>query len=146
MKEQERKFMFVGEMPIGANKFNIQQGYLMFDGSKHLRIRIVDNDQCYLCYKNIKSSTVKDEYEYWIPYGDGINLMNSTNIKLTKTRYSTNFGGNHVDIDFYDNGIKVVEIEFESELITIPEYCGEELTAKKEYSNIYLAKLNSVLK
>ena len=71
---------------------------------------------------------------------DAIELMNSTDITLRKVRYKTLFDGNLVDIDIYENGLSVVEIEYQDQLNNIPDYCGKEITGKKKYSNIRIAK------
>lgn len=144
MIEKERKFLLT-ELPkyIKNGKF-IEQGYLMLDDDKHLRVRIIDRKEAFLTYKKIYSDTTRLEYEYEIPLEDAEELMNSTNIKLTKMRYKSSFKGNSVDIDFYADGLAVVEIEYEEETLEyIPKYCGEEVTGKEEYSNIHIALRNS---
>jgi CYTH domain-containing protein len=112
----------------------------MFDGNKHLRVRIIDDNIGFITIKTIVSDTTKIEYEYEIPLEDAIELMNSTDITLRKVRYKTLFDGNLVDIDIYENGLSVVEIEYQDQLNNIPDYCGKEITGKKKYSNIRIAK------
>lgn len=138
MKEQERKFK-LKELPEGLTGIKIQQGYLMFEGKKHLRVRVIDNEKAFIAFKTIISSTLRSEFEYEIPLADGIEMLNSTEIKLEKIRYKTEFEGNVVDIDIFSNGIRVVEIEYENELTSLPSYCGQEVTGRSEYSNIYIA-------
>lgn len=143
-KELERKYR-LNYIP-GGNlvRHRIKQGYLAFDGNKHLRVRIIDDSVAYLTFKTIISSQEKNEYEYEIPLSDGIELYDSTNIKLEKERICTlDEYNNKVDIDLFDNGIQVVEIEFNEPPPTLPDYCGEDVTEQKEYSNIYIAKLNN---
>jgi len=142
MTEKERKFI-LKKLPDGIKGTKIQQGYLMFEGNKHLRVRIIDNEKSYLTFKTIHSASVRTEYEYEIPITEAIEMLNSTKIKLEKTRYKTEFEGNLVDIDIFKNGKRVVEIEYEDELMTIPDYCGEEVTGKREYSNIQIAMNNN---
>jgi CYTH domain-containing protein len=50
-----------------------------------------------------------------------------------------------VDIDVLDNGKSWVEIEFKKDLKSLPDYCGEEITGNKEYSNIQIALGNLTL-
>ena len=143
MKEYERKFL-LKQLPEGLTESkHIQQGYLMFDGNKHLRIRVINHKKAVLTYKTVNSAIDRDEYEYEIPLEHGIELMLSTNIKLQKKRYSFASGKNHVDIDIYPDGTAVVEIEYESELLNLPDYCGEEITGSRKYSNIEIAKNGS---
>lgn len=139
MIEKERKFLMKYQPSDLYHMERIQQGYIMFDGPKHLRVRIIDDMVGFLTLKTIVSDTTKIEYEYEIPLKDAIELMESTNIKLRKIRYKTLFDDNLVDIDIYEDGLSVVEIEYKDELNRIPNYCGEEITGRKEYSNIEIA-------
>lgn len=147
-KELERKFLLKDESIIkGLTAQYIEQGYLMLSPGKQLRIRITDNNKAEICYKALvdSSSIERDEYEYEIPLKDGRELMNSTDVKLTKSRVSIK-GSLNLDIDTYENGLTVCEIEFaKNEIIEIPDFCGEEITGKKEYSNIVMALHNSQL-
>jgi CYTH domain-containing protein len=141
MIEKERKFVLKG-LPIGLEPLQISQGYLMFDGNKHLRVRVINNETAFLTFKTIHDSTIRTEYEYEIPLDDAVAMLNSTDMVVFKNRYKTTFEGNSVDIDIFDNGVSVVEIEFENELVNIPDYCGEEVTNDNRYSNINIAKNN----
>jgi adenylate cyclase len=152
MIESERKFK-LQFLPSGLQSVEIKQAYLMLAEGKQLRVRITQSThdiKSYLCYKaNVEgSATDKHEYEYQIPNEDALELFNATNIRLTKTRYSTEYKDCHVDIDLYPNGLQVVEIETSEgiELTDLPDYCGEELTGLHEYSNIKLALLNAGIK
>lgn len=140
MKELERKFK-LKFMPVnGSEDFaTIKQAYLLLDGPKHLRVRIVDDRVAWMTYKEIVSKEEKKEYEYSIPIADALELYENAEHKLVKKRYHGTFKNYHVDIDEYPNGLRVVEIEYEDELKEIPEFCGEEITGEKEYSNIQFA-------
>lgn len=144
-KEKERKFI-LKYLPENINiPVKIKQAYLMLNGEDktQLRVRIVErniyNIDAYICYKKCLDSTSRDEYEYEIPIIDAFELFNSSKYQLTKERYQFMYKGNNVDIDIYPNGLAVVEIEFEDELTEIPDFCGDEVTGQREYSNIYLA-------
>lgn len=141
--EKERKFLLKNpDIIIDCKNQIISQGYLMLEGDKQLRIRVINNYNAYLTYKK-EHTLFRDEYEYAIPLQDGLELLASTNIKLMKRRY-TIFKNKEYDIivDVYDSGLAVVEIEFENEIENIPDYCGEEITGKPEYSNIQIALKN----
>lgn len=142
MIERERKFALKW-MPSVSLKIEIKQAYILFEGNKHLRVRIIDDQTAFLTFKTIHTADYRIEYEYNIPIDDAIELYHSANLKLMKTRYQTDFMGNHVDIDIYPCGLSVVEIEFEDELKEIPDYCGEELTGNSKYSNISIALTQS---
>ena len=143
--EKERKFV-LKYLPEGLVPVHIEQGYLMFEGHKHLRIRIINNTTAILTYKNMYTAEYRSEFEFEVPLREGKELMASTDIKLEKTRYSTSYMVNHIDFDLYDNGIATVEIEFTSDSLEVgalPDYCGVDVTGKYEYSNIVMAKKNS---
>ena len=144
MLEKERKFI-LKELPeegaVESIKL-IKQAYLFLDGPNHLRVRI-QNDEAFLTYKSIVSDFIKKEYEYQIPMSDALELYEMTKIRVEKVRYSTKFKGNVVDMDVYKDGRMVVEIEYEDELDELPDYCGEEVTGKREWSNIQMALDNA---
>lgn len=153
MIEKERKFIcnYIPEEQYTDTVEFIKQAYLMVDKERQLRVRIIDNEydtfaHAYICYKSsTTNSTIRNEYEYEIPLKDGIELFESSNYQLIKTRYKTTFhdkvaGMIHkVDIDVYPNGLQIVEIEFENELKSLPDYCGQEVTGQTKYSNIFIA-------
>ena len=154
-KERRFKLKYIPDTSLMV-KYDIEQGYLMFDGAKHLRIRISQREMTVLDYslpqpeailgfKTIKSKEIKSEFEYGIPLSEGIELMSSTNIKLKKIRYKTKFQGNTVDIDIFPSGMAWVEIEFEKPFTELPDYCGEEITGSEEFNNIAIALKNSKL-
>ena len=147
MKETERKFILKELPKLYVDSVYIEQGYLMLAQGKQLRIRLVDRQQAFICYKSDISVTERNEYEYEVPISDGIELYDSCKAKLRKDRYKTDYNGNSVDIDIYpDLDIAVVEIEYDTELkeSDIPSYCGEEITGKREWSNVQLAFLSRI--
>jgi CYTH domain-containing protein len=143
MIEQERKFL-LKHLPKTSAKIEIKQAYLIFEGNKHLRVRIVDDKKAFITFKTIHSAKVRTEYEYEVPLSDGMEMFNNSNVKLQKTRYKTFFDGNNIDIDVYPNGLSVVEIEYEEELQRLPDYCGDEITGDSKYSNVQIAIEQSV--
>lgn len=142
MKEQERKYL-LKYLPDGLTKQTITQGYLMLEGNKNLRVRIIDESICYLTFKTFHCDEIRTEYEYQIPLNDGLEMMKSTNVKVNKTRYKTKHNGLNVDIDIYDDGKSIVEIEFDGELGSLPDYFGEDITGNIEYSNILMSLMNA---
>jgi CYTH domain-containing protein len=138
--EKERKFIlkYIPDWGAFSNTHHIKQGYLMLDGINNLRVRI-DNDKAYMTYKQAVNDTTKKEFEYEIPMADALELYEMAPHRLEKTRYSTEFYGNHIDMDVYPDGRMVVEIEYEDELTELPDYCGEEITGNPEWSNIQIA-------
>lgn len=143
-KELERKFLLKEGYDNFFDNFTkqyIEQGYLMLMPGKQLRVRITDNKKAEICYKKQTDDLgiERDEYEYEIPLKDGRELMNSTDVKLVKSRVSIK-GVINLDVDTYKTGLTIIEVEFnEGQDFEIPIFCGEEITGRKEYSNIYMA-------
>lgn len=136
--ERERKFK-LKYLPNNLPFDVIHQGYLLFDSSKQLRVRIINNEQGYITYKSDINHTDRHEYEYEIPIKDALELYNSTKYQIKKIRYTKNDKDYTAHIDIYSNGLCVVELEFQKELNTLPDFCGDEITGQKDFSNINLA-------
>lgn len=139
MKFLERKFI-LKQLPEGLNGINMKRAYIMFEGSMHLSIRIIDDSSAFIIFKTLHNDITRTEYEYEIPLQDAKEMFNASNCKLQKTRYRTMFEGNCIDIDVFPSGKSIVEIAYETELKNLPTYCGEEVTGKREYSNVSIAK------
>lgn len=143
MKEFERRFLVKKELlPAGFPPTEIQQGYLMKENNRVLRIRIESNKfhKSKICFKVYNSSIDRDEYEYAVPYHHAKELLKLCPRILKKTRYIGDFlEGKYVYIDEYSNGLLIAEIEYEGEFPkNLPNYIGEEVTGIEKYSNFYL--------
>jgi CYTH domain-containing protein len=143
MIEKERKFL-LKYLPQLGDYFKepqfIKQGYLLFDKGKQLRIRIINDNYYQLCFKKKINQEEKFEIELDVSRKEGSELYSMCECKLEKKRFKTFFHDYKVDIDIYPSGLSVVELEFNENLDKIPDYCGQEITGIKEYSNLYLAK------
>jgi CYTH domain-containing protein len=144
MIEHERKYLFSGNTMPDGETVSIKQGYLMLSRRQQLRVRIINNNAAFLCYKADRHEGVRDEYEYEIPLKDGAVLYSSAKYQIEKARISTEFRGNHIDIDAYANGLIIVEVEISDPgaPLLLPTYCGQDVTGFDRYTNIALAKLN----
>ena len=88
----------------------------------------------------------RSEFEYEIPYDDGLELIKMCDGDLIdKTRYVvTDEHGQVWDIDEFhgiNEGLVVAEIEIPSEdtTIVIPNWVTKEVTFDKRYTNVYLS-------
>lgn len=145
MLERERKFK-VDTHKLNRDQFDtidvIEQGYLMLGDGKQLRVRLVNYKRAYLTYKSDINDTDRSEFEYEIPFTDGTALFNSCEyLTVYKVRMSMVYKGNPVCVDVYHDAV-VCEIEYttytlESEFI--PDFCTDDITADKWYSNINFA-------
>lgn len=147
--EKERKFLLKdNKLPTGLHPVYIQQGYLMKEQKQHLRVRLMNGFSGMVAYKHDINKEERYEFEFGTNKADATKLLELCQTKVEKLRYSTKFKGNQVDIDVYvsangvvfDEGLAVVEIEFENVLTDLPDYCGKEVTGKKEYSNMSIAE------
>lgn len=142
-KEIERRFL-VNDPMLFKNKKFIRQGYVLLEKNKQLRVRIIGKKSL-ICLKYTEKM-VRDEYEYEIPYSDGMEILSKcefviekyrSTIKLKKLNYT-------IDIDRYPNGIVVAEVEFKNEKDSKKfqplSWFGKEITGDKKYSNITFAK------
>jgi CYTH domain-containing protein len=131
------------------------QGYL-HEGKPSTRVRLdLDNEIAHICIKakRIKESAGKPEYEYQIPYADGLELLKLCGDRvLTKTRYEWIELATlqsprcvfEIDVFTSDNlkGLVVAEVEQPENMtaeqfrtLTIPQWCHVELTGVKGWSN-----------
>jgi adenylate cyclase len=144
-KEIERKFLLDNPIPweLGEQKL-IKQGYIFISKNKQVRVRIIDH-QSFICIKYI-GKNIRDEYEYEIPLLDGLEILGKCKMKLEKIRNTVRPMNQDfiVDIDTYPNGLVVAEVEFKTiedcYKFQQPDWFGEEITGKKEYSNTTLSK------
>lgn len=151
--EKERKFILKdGRLPSGLDTpVYIQQGYLVRGKNNHLRVRLQNGYMGMVAYKHDINSTDRYEFEFGASKLDAQKLLELSYGTVDKLRYKTTFEGNKVDIDIYvsangkvfKEGLAVVEIEFEKEFTTLPDYCGQEVTGVPSYSNTFLASIGS---
>ena len=146
--EIERRFLVENEdwrsKVILSEDFS--QAYLNSNSDEWtIRIRIIDNNQSYITLKSSTNGLFNYEFEYPIPQEDAIELLNLSKYKITKTRYQLTINKKNWVVDLFDgqnSPLKIAEIElnYESEEIQVPSWCGKEITGIKSLSNASLAK------
>ncbi len=109
------------------------------------RVRIIDNKKAFLTLKSSVNGLINYEFEYSIPIKDAIELIKLSKYKITKTRYQLKINKKNWVVDLFDGSnspLKIAEIElnYESEQIEVPSWCGQEITGIKSLSNASLAK------
>lgn len=151
--EIERRFLVKDVEYAIANKhgfvLDIRQGYLSPRDSKVVtRVRCNDTHMfAYITVKGPKVGAKAPEYEYGIPHEDGNNLLSMSYAQLTKQRYDVWDNDDDEfswDVDVFTGrhtGLVIAEIELPSEgtEFRIPDWCGEEITTDRRYSNVMLA-------
>ena len=143
--EIERKFLVKSDAyRDNAQSLDIKQVYLSITEKIAIRVRI-DGMQAALAIKSKVSDRVNLEYEYSIPIDEARSLMNLDDLPfISKTRYLIQYKGWAWEVDeFHDKneGLIVAEIELDTEndIIKIPPWIGEEVTADYRYLNSNLA-------
>lgn len=145
--EIERKFLVRKDLWYAILKpegEDILQGYLVSEPSMTIRIRITKKE-CTLTIKGPAQNYSRKEFEFSIPEKDALEILAAFSMsKIEKTRYRVEFEAKTWEIDeFYgDNeGLIMAEIELkeEDEMIKLPQWLGEEVTADERYKNASLA-------
>ena len=147
--EIERKFLLKMLPPNLESHphYQIEQGYLLAtpDG-KQVRLRRTDSG-CTLTFKT-EEGAVREEREIDINTVQFEALWPATAGKrLTKTRYKVPYNSLTIEIDIYEGsnrGLTVAEVEFPGQQacreFQPPDWFGEEVTNKAQYSNVVLAR------
>lgn len=147
--EIERKFLVKDSSFLHFAEYqkHIKQGYLSEKNAEGtvFRVRIAD-EKAFLTVKGKASGIARAEFEYEIPLADANDMLNSlcgTRI-IEKTRYYLHYEGFLWEIDVFEGrhkGLIVAEIELESAdtLFVKPDFVGDEVSDKFEYSNFYLS-------
>ena len=141
--EIERKFLVDHDrwdrLPKPEGK-EYRQGYLNDDPEKTIRVRIA-GDKGFITIKGVTINNVRDEYEYEIPCGDALELLEKfTRRQVIKTRYRVLFNQKTWEVDVFhgDNqDLIVAEIELQTadEAFQVPSWVGVEVSGDQRYYN-----------
>lgn len=143
--EIERKFLIkdISAVPSGEES-SFAQGYLQDAPERTVRVRVTD-DRAYLTIKGISVNFSRSEYEYEIPYSEGIELLElSITAPIKKVRRVVIHKSKVWEIDIFEGdnrGLIVAEIELnsEEESFDIPHWVDTEVTSESRYYNSQLA-------
>lgn len=146
-KEIERKFLVKNNSWKQKGKAILYcQGYLTTGNTTTVRIRII-HEKAFLTIKGKTVNASRDEFEYEIPLADARDMLNSLATIPCIEKYRSTFTDNghiwEVDEFIGDNkGLIVAEVELqsESEEVTLPDWVGVEVTGDAKYYNANLAK------
>lgn len=145
--EIERKFLVQNDdwRKLASGTFYCQ-GYICSEKSKTVRIRIIGK-QGYLTIKGPSVETAREEFEYPIPLKDAQAMLDNLCDRplIEKTRYKINHGGLVWEVDEFsgeNQGLIVAEVELNqvSQVITLPDWIGSEVSHDPRYFNSNLAK------
>lgn len=142
--EYERKFLFK-EYPLIIDQFKyykIKQWYLTKpDDDLSIRIRLYDDNRCYMDFKKGKGI---ERYEYGIKcIFDDIKPLTENMPFIEKGRFSFRTEDYLLIIDEFDNGLKLIEIECNSleylKNFKPFKWMGKEVTNDIKYTNHWIS-------
>ncbi len=150
--EIERKFLVHKELFMQflqtnhgeVRKIEVEQGYIMEDGSKNLRVRRTDRG-CFLTLKGKISDMSRLEYEFEVSEEIASELLRTMVARppIKKVRYLIPAGRFTWEVDIFsgeNEGLLLAEIELSDEADTFPqpEWLGIEVTSDSRYLNASL--------
>jgi len=137
-KEIERKFLVKKELlPSLEGFWDIKQGYLSYYPEVRIRhITYKDGGRSGFLTVKGNGTLVRSEYEYFIDDDEALEMLDLCLNILTKKRYILD----RWEVDIFEgdlDGLILAEIELysEDELVELPEWVGEEVTADSSYKN-----------
>ena len=145
--EIERRFFVVSEawQELSIKQEQLDQGYLS-EGQEAVVVRVRrSQEQAWLTLKAPTSNPeIRQEFEYPIPPADADALLALTPRRVEKTRHHLNCPGGDWVVDVFAGAnaplvIAEVERSDPEAPLTIPAWCGEEITGRGELSNAALA-------
>lgn len=145
--EIERKFLVKSDewRPLGKQIF-YQQGYLLADKNRTIRIRTFD-EKGFITIKGSSKGISRSEFEYEIPVEEAKMILETLCEKPLIKKYRTKIKFNNLiwEVDeFIDENygliIAEVELEHENQKIKIPNWIGKEVSGDIKYNNSMLVK------
>jgi adenylate cyclase len=128
------------------NSATYKQGYLVSDKTRSIRIR-TSNNTAWLNIKSATTGSYRNEYEYEIPFSEGIEILNTLceTPLIEKIRHFVPYKQHIWEIDVFDGeneGLVIAEVELSEigEAFSIPTWVGIEVTDDLRYYNNSLCK------
>lgn len=142
--EIERKFLVINDdWKKGATGIIFQQAYLNSDAERTVRVRIAA-DKAFLTIKSKTINISRQEFEYEIPTNEAQQLLSLCETEaLEKYRYTVQVDGSTWEIDEFlgsNKGLIIaeIELEYETQSFTKPNWLGDEVSNDKRYFNSLL--------
>ena len=147
--EIERRFLVRGDgwRSCAGSPQRLRQGYLASSAEGiTVRIRMRSNGPAWLTLKAAADSSgiARHEFEYSIPAADAEALWELAPHRLEKTRYSLMLEGGDWVVDCFSGCnapliLAEVELDRADRTLSLPDWCGEELTGESRWANAVLA-------
>lgn len=146
--EIERKFLVASDAwrQSADQGVRITQGYIVNANHCNVRVRIDGNGKCTVTTKMPHSGFTRYEFEHEVDQEVAQDLMDRCgDAIIDKVRHKITIDGLVWEIDAYrglNEGLTVAEIELDSEdqVISQPDWLGEEVTSCPRYQNSMLAR------
>lgn len=145
--EIERKYLIKSNewKSLGDKKF-YQQGYLLSDKNRTIRIRTIE-EKGFITIKGSAKGISRNEFEYEIPVEEARVILETLCEKPFIKKYRTKIQLNNLiwEVDEFideNNGLVIAEVELQNEnqKIVIPNWVGKEVTGNIKYYNAMLIK------
>jgi adenylate cyclase len=146
--EIERKFLVADDTwrESVVSSTRIVQGYLASSGLATVRVR-VRGDHGYLTVKGTTSGVTRAEFEFEIPVGDALAMLDSMaeGPVIDKVRNLIPVGRHTWELDVFEGpnaGLVMAEIELgsDNEVFDLPGWAGVEVSDDPRYFNVNLVK------
>lgn len=143
-EEIERKFLVTGDgwKEGVSDRHAFRQFYLSHGDNSTVRVRIVDDAAARLTVKGNREGAARPEYEWDIPVEDAREMEElATGRVLVKTRHVVPAGDLAWEVDVFDDGLTLAEIELPDAEAAFdhPDWLGEEVTDDPAYYNAAMA-------
>ncbi|WP_108893360.1 CYTH domain-containing protein [Palleronia abyssalis] len=143
-EEIERKFLVTGEgwRDRVSQRRAIRQFYLAQSDSATVRVRISDGTSARLTVKGRRAGMSRPEYEWDIPVDEAREMEAlAAGRVLVKTRHLVRAGDLTWEVDAFEDGLTLAEIElpFEDTPFDRPDWLGREVTDDPSYYNAAMA-------
>lgn len=144
--EIERKFLVIGDAWKDhiTDQFQLKQGYLQLTPERTVRIRTAEKE-AFLTIKGKTTGISRVEYEYAIPFKEGLELLKlSENKLIEKIRHIVVHHGITWEIDVFEGlnaGLILAEVELQTEHqeLSLPKWVGKEVSQDARYYNAALS-------
>ncbi|HEY9623849.1 MAG TPA: CYTH domain-containing protein [Crinalium sp.] len=145
--EIERKFLLKNdEWRSLASGVLYRQGYIASGKGRTVRVRIA-GDQGYITIKGPSAGSARSEFEYPIPLTDATEMLDTLCDRplIEKTRHKIHLDDLIWEVDEFageNQGLIMAEVELTdaNQVVTIPDWIGQEVTGDPRYFNSNLAK------
>lgn len=128
---------------------NIKQGYLSTDPERTVRVRLLTQNQtseAFITIKGKRNGLSCPEYEYRVPFEDGLQLIAMCSNVIDKTRHVVvTEQDQRWEVDVFhglNDGLILGEMEFEGEEnapMFVPEWAVEDVSFDHRYTNAQLS-------